>query len=76
MWLYFLLSDLVQKKCGVLMCSLLHRGQRLGERTASLLVKVNPHDKHSEGFIPKAPLRDLRMCSRWIYTSFSGMWVA
>jgi len=58
------------------MCSLLHRGHRLGERTVSLLVKVNPHDKHFEGFIPKVPLRDLRMCSRWIYTSFSGMWVA
>ncbi len=55
------------------MCSLLQRGQRLGERIALLLVKVNPQARHWEGVILKLPLSDLCTCSRCTYTSFWGM---
>ena len=67
------LPQLVQKKCGSLMCSLLQRGQRLGERIALLLLKVNPQARHSGGVIPKLLLRDLCTCSKCTYTSFWGM---
>ena len=73
---YLFFFEVAEKKRGSLICSLLHRGQRLGARKVLLLVKVNPHVKQAEAFITRLPFKDLCTCSRWLYTSFSGMCMA